>query len=320
MLNSYDRFLDAHGLDEDQMLAAKELVAEPYTEATDLYVVGPSAIQGQGIIAAMDVDGVVGTFIDGDEWYTLGRYMNHSPTPNCRVEIYNNTLRVRGKAKQGDELCVDYFQVKDMMELRKSIIVVDDFCEDIENVIDSVHQAGFATWNPNKGEVGSSVYDGMAFWGNHALMVRSIVPMVNSVVVPNTMFFRVTNENTEQAYIHSDRETGNWTCVCYMTDHDEPSGTAFYRHKPTGWLEMPSFEDMRDMGVFDQMKEDMVGRDPDKWEQVGYVEGKKNRAVVFYAPLFHSRFPVHGIGKDSKEGRLVWVSHFYKLDGYGRLF
>lgn len=201
----------------------------------------------------------------------------------------------------------------------KDYLVVDDFCPDIEQVVESVHKAGFDTWRPNKGEVGSSVYEGMGFWGDHALMLRPLIREVGAVVVPNSMFFRNTNKGMERAYIHSDRETGNYTCVAYLSQHDEPSGTAFFRHKRTGLTHMPSFLDMQDMGILEELKEDMVSRDPDKWEQLDMVEGKYNRALIFEAPLFHSRYPLEGIGKTSDEGRLVWVSHFYTLVGNGAL-
>lgn len=201
-----------------------------------------------------------------------------------------------------------------------SYLVVDNFCADIERVTQSAFAAGFDTWRPNKGEVGSSVYDGMGFWGDHALMLQSLIRAVNNVVVPNTMYFRVTNEGMERAYIHSDRESGNYTCVAYLTNHEQESGTAFYRHKPTGWTEMPSFAELQELGVMDELKADMVSRDPDKWEQLDFVRGVKNRALIFNAPLFHSRFPLEGIGTDHESGRLVWASHFYKVDNRGELF
>lgn len=199
-----------------------------------------------------------------------------------------------------------------------SYLVVDNFCQDIEQVIASVHNAGFDTWNPKKGEVGSSVYEGMGFWGDHALMLRVLTHTVGGVVIPNSMFFRVTNEGMERAYIHSDREAGNHTCVAYLSQHDQPSGTAFYRHKPSGLTEMPAVNDMTTL-QWEALKADMVSRDPAKWEQVDYVSGRYNRALIFHAPLFHSRFPLEGIGTDSKSGRLVWVSHFYKLSPTGEL-
>ena len=200
-----------------------------------------------------------------------------------------------------------------------SFLVVDNFCPDIEQVIQSAHAAGFGTWRPNKGEVGSSVYEGMGFWGDHSLMVASLMRAIGGVAVPNSVYFRVTNVGMEPAYIHSDRMSGNHTCVAYLTDHEDTYGTAFWRHKRTGWTEMPTFEQMRDAGVLDEMKADMVSRDSDKWEQLDFVQGRKNRALIFPAPLFHSRVPVGGFGDCAENGRIVWVSHFCKLAPNGDL-
>lgn len=201
-----------------------------------------------------------------------------------------------------------------------SHLVVDDFCQDPERVRKSVFDAGFDTWNPNKGEVGSSIYEGMGFWGDHSLMLTALMRSVGGVVVPNSMFFRVTNVGMERAYIHSDRQSGNHTCICYLSEHDEPSGTAFFMHKRTGLKTMPSFAEMQEMGILDELKEDMVSRDPDKWIQLDYVRGAYNRALIFPAPLFHSRFPLEGIGHDPSNGRLVWASHFFKVSSSGELF
>ena len=201
-----------------------------------------------------------------------------------------------------------------------SYVVIDGFCNDIDKVRDSVYAAGIGTWRPEKGEVGSSVYEGMGFWGDHALMLRALNLAMNTTVIPNSMFFRVTNEGMERAYIHSDREAGNYTCVCYLTEHAQESGTAFYRHRSTGLAEMPTFADMQRLGIADELKDDMVSRDPDKWEQTDYVRGALNRALVFNAPLFHSRFPLEGIGDSMETGRLVWASHFFKMNNIGNFY
>lgn len=204
--------------------------------------------------------------------------------------------------------------------MKDKYIVVDDFCERLDEVVASAHASGFGKWAPNKGQVGSSVYEGMNYTGSHALMLKELAVVFGGMFVPNSMFFRVTNEGMEKAYIHSDRAMGSYTCVAYLSQHDEPYGTAFYKHKPTGLIEMPSFEDMKKLGIFEQLREDMVSRNPDNWEMLDTVEGKYNRAVVFEAPLFHSRFPLEGIGNDEETGRLVWVSHFYGLKGDGTLY
>lgn len=200
-----------------------------------------------------------------------------------------------------------------------SYLVIDDFCPEIEQVVASVHAAGFGTWRPNKGEVGSSVYEGMGFWGDHAKMLLALARATGGLVIPNANFFRVTNVGMEKAYIHSDRESGSSSCIAYLSEHEEESGTAFFRHKRTGWTSMPSMKEMKAMGVMDAMREDMVSRDPDKWEQIDYVRGRYNRALIFAAPLFHSRFPLEGIGNTAESGRLIWASHFYKLAPNGEL-
>lgn len=314
----FDDFLEECGLTRDDMDNAREFIPPPKEETGVAYEVRPSSIEGMGVFATKDIEGVVGKF-KADEWYVLGRYANHSATPNTTCFLHNSDLVLKGKVAKDEEITVDYFQVRELCQLQSKVITVDDFCDEVETVIASVRAAGFSTWLPNKGEVGSSVYEGMGFWGQHALMLKNIMLHMGSVIVPNSMFFRCTNEGMEKAYIHSDRESGGWTCVAYLSDHEEESGTAFFRHKPTGLTAMPSFAEMKEMGIFDMLKEDMVSRDESKWEQVGYVEGKKNRAVLFHAPLFHSRFPLEGLGKDTDEGRLVWVSHFYKLNGFGQL-
>lgn len=197
--------------------------------------------------------------------------------------------------------------------------VIDNFLEDPDAVVASVHAAGFGTWRPNKGEVGSSVYEGMGFWGNHAQLLRALA-LHTGPIVPNSMFFRVTNPGMEQAYIHSDRETGAHTCVVYLSEHAEAYGTAFFRHVPTGWDRMPSMDEMRASGLMQPMADAMVSRDPAQWQQTDVVRGRYNRAVIFDAPLFHSRYPLEGLGTDAETGRLVWVTHFYLMAPSGALF
>jgi hypothetical protein len=197
--------------------------------------------------------------------------------------------------------------------INAGVVVVDDFTPHIDAVRQSALASGFGTWRPNKGEVGSSIYDGMNFWGDHATMISALSSHMGRAVIPNSMFFRVTNKDTEAAYVHSDREAGQYTCVVYLSDHgDDQSGTGFYRHRESGAVCMQSFEEMaRDPASFARLKEQMVTGSDEDWEQLRFVNGKYNRAVIFYAPLFHARCPRYGFGDTSEDGRMVWVSHFY---------
>jgi hypothetical protein len=109
------------------------------------------------------------------------------------------------------------------MDVETSILVFDNFCPEIELVRESTFQSGFGTWAPNKGEVGSSVYEGMNFWGKHSYLMRSLSKALGDrPIFHNTAFFRITKPTTEKAYIHSDREAGSFSCIVYMSDHPVP--------------------------------------------------------------------------------------------------
>lgn len=195
------------------------------------------------------------------------------------------------------------------------VTVIDDFSPFAAAARASALEAGFGTWRPNKGEVGSSIYEGMGFWGKHAMMLVPLMQRIEAPVVPNSMFFRVCNATTEGAYVHSDREAGDYTCVAYLSEHgEERTGTGFYRHRRTGLERMPSFAEMvQAPEEFARLKAEMVAGSDDDWEQIAFVEGKFNRAVIFDAPLFHARAPRHGFADTAEAGRMVWVSHFIVL-------
>jgi hypothetical protein len=191
------------------------------------------------------------------------------------------------------------------------ITLIDQFTPRIDEVRQSALASGFGTWRPNKGEVGSSVYEGMNFWGRHSIMLHALSHYWGRPVFPNNMFFRVTNEDTEAAYVHSDRESGDFTCIVYLSDHAEKSGTGFYRHRETGMTHMPSFAEMSaDPAFFDRLKGEMVGGSEEHWEQLDFVRGIYNRAVIFDAPRFHARSPKNGFANTVEAGRMVWVCHF----------
>jgi hypothetical protein len=197
--------------------------------------------------------------------------------------------------------------------MKDSIIVKDDFCPHAQQVLASAHESGFGTWRPNRGEVGSSVYEGMNFVGRHDLMLRSLSAALGRPVFPSATFFRATKPGTEAAYVHSDRMHGDWTAIVYLSEHAEVSGTGFFRHRQSGLREMPTFEELRQTPeFFETLKTQMVSGEDRDWEQLDFVRGLFNRALIFHAPLFHARRPQNGLGDGTDAtARIVWVCHFY---------
>lgn len=197
------------------------------------------------------------------------------------------------------------------IKVRDSIIVKDDFCDQLAEVRQSALDSGFGTWIPPSTEVGSGKYEGMNFMGRHDLLLRSLQQAIGRPIFPASMFFRATKPNTESAYVHSDRMHGDWTCIVYLSEHKEPSGTAFYKHRESGMTEMPPLEELAKLPNYETFKQQMVSGDGKDWEQLDFVRGLFNRALIFYAPLFHARCPKNGLGDGSDEtARIVWVCHF----------
>jgi Family of unknown function (DUF6445) len=189
--------------------------------------------------------------------------------------------------------------------MKEVFLVKDDFCGEIESVKASAEASGFGTWKPRGTIAGYSEYSGMNFNGNHAPLIKGLSESLGGrPVFPGCMFFRVTNDKTHKPMIHSDREHGEWTCIVYMSEHKEISGTAFWRHRKTGLCELPSLEEMTEDGTFELWQKDIKAASTKDFEKMDFVRGKFNRAVIFNAPLFHSRV------SEAKGNRIVWVCHF----------
>jgi hypothetical protein len=200
------------------------------------------------------------------------------------------------------------------------IRIIENFSPRLEEVRQSALASGFGTWAPSKGVVGSSKYEGMNFKGSHAIMTHALSVHMGRPIFPNSMFFRVSKPETERAYYHSDRHDGTHTCVVYLSSHTEPFGTGFFRHIESGLTRMPSFEELAEYPeFFERLKRDMVEGTSEQWQQTHFSSGAFNNAVIFDAPLFHARHPIHGIGSSDETARLIWGCHFNLADGNGRL-
>lgn len=193
-------------------------------------------------------------------------------------------------------------------------MVFDGFVREPDAVRQSALNVGFGSFVPKEGEFGPKELTGMCFWGDHSTLLRHLSICCGQPIYPTGMFFRVTNEDTEKAYVHSDREDGEFTAIWYASKHEpDQSGTAFFKHKKTGSIILPgSYAEMKekDESAFEVLKDEMRFGGVETWDMIQYVPGLYNRCLVFDARLYHSRYPMHGHGSTAEDGRMVWVAHF----------
>lgn len=192
------------------------------------------------------------------------------------------------------------------------IKVIDSFVRNPELVRESALRSGFGSWQPNKGDIGASFYEGVNFWGDHATLFNSLHRHVGQII-PSSMFFRITNPGMERALIHSDREYGENTAIVYLSKEatDVVSGTAFYRHRETGMVDMPPLSElMKNPPFFHKIRQQMLDASEEDWEQYHFIEARYNRCVIFDAPKIHCRIPKVGYGTNENDSRMVWVCHY----------
>lgn len=191
------------------------------------------------------------------------------------------------------------------------ILTYDNFLANPDAVRQSAIASGFGSWRPTKGAIGSSVYDGLNYKGDHATIIETIYNKVGFIGFPNCCLFRVTNEDTERAYVHSDIGEGDTTVIVYLSQHDDKYGTGFFKNKRTGSFAMsPLSELVANPIEFETTKAEINSSTEKEWEEVEFVQGEYNRAVAFKSHRWHRRFPEHGFSKDIETGRMIWIGHF----------
>ena len=118
-LNEYDdredyrNVIKAHGINEQIARAMSENELDQIDDiGSDFIEIKESRIQGNGVFLTKDC--VIGEFIGaariGDKRTKIGRYCNHSRSPNCQFKICDNVVQsiALKSIKKGEEITVDY--------------------------------------------------------------------------------------------------------------------------------------------------------------------------------------------------------------------
>lgn len=194
--------------------------------------------------------------------------------------------------------------------MSNTLIVVDDFIKPAEFLREEALKLSFGTVKH-----GDVEFHGVAFREN--LTVPTLWWRVEEARHPddgdistNLEFFRLgTAATPPTTYIHADLDMGEWAGVLYLnTPEQRYGGTAFWRHKATGWDRLPDGPVPEE--TLKMLTDD--GMDESKWEMESKIGMQFNRFITYPTRMFHSRHPNHIPAETKEEGRLVWCC-FYDL-------
>jgi len=122
------------------------------------------------------------------------------------------------------------------------------------------------------------------------------------------MYRRYLPEYKNETFIHNDVLIATFTCIVFLTQPEHCNGgLAFWKHALLGWQSQPVKEDADRYGIGDEYWKLVYqdGFDEKKWEMTEYIPMGFNRAVIFWGPMFHSRYPQAPIGTEFNDCRLI---------------
>jgi len=117
--------------------------------------------------------------------------------------------------------------------------------------------------------------------------------------------------------VHSDNSYDEYAGILYLNTPEQckqhKSGTAFFRHKSTGFASFPTPEEIEASGqdaahVYENFA--LSWNNLDNWEVIEEVEMKFNRLLLYSTKRFHARWPLTAFGNTPETGRLIQVFFF----------
>jgi len=182
---------------------------------------------------------------------------------------------------------------------REPVVVIDGFAPDPQRFVDD---AGFLCFNP----IGPH-YPGVRAEVAPAMLrdlLASLEPIVAEVFgargfeVLNSFYSLVTTPPSSLAPIqrlpHFDGVERERLALLHFLAHDERSGTAFYRHRATGFetvdaKRLPTYLSALDADIkrHGMPAPGYIGGDTPIFEQVARHEGRFNRAILYRSNTLH---------------------------------
>jgi hypothetical protein len=186
-------------------------------------------------------------------------------------------------------------------------IVIDDFLEDPHGERALALKAEYQTVVHH-----DITYRGIAMTHAPASQARILeaVGMKDTPGIFTTFWRRYLAEEENETYIHADAAIGEVTGVLFLSPPERcQGGLAFWRHRLYGWSHVPPQSELERLGLEDtpEFWQSLVadGHFEKRWEMVDYVPMAFNRLVLFWSPMFHSRYPKRAFGSRLEDARLV---------------
>jgi hypothetical protein len=202
--------------------------------------------------------------------------------------------------------------------MRSKVIIVDNFYTKPEKVRERALVSDYA-------DIASTDYPGFA--SRLRLETETLQNLFGCLVgselnVDKARFtwggFRfITEESGKHAKVHADVAV-DWAGMVYLTPNAPMNaGTAFFRHKETGFQSPPTNREARALGFSDASEfDDKVIRqdkaDLSKWEQTVCIEPVYNRLILFRGGDFYHA-PIGGYGNSPESARLTHVFFFNEM-------
>lgn len=180
-----------------------------------------------------------------------------------------------------------------------TVITVEDFLTEPRKTREAGLAANFIDWSGPDG----IIYKRICITEVPGLQ-ESLEELVGPVDMLGQAFRLNYADELPNCSIHTDVGWGTHALVLYLMEDPAHTGTAFWKHRSSGKTEMlPG-----DTETFVAIKNDT--EDLYKWDPIGFVEAKFNRAAIYSSHLFHSRWPFEGLGDCPENGRLTAVAFF----------
>lgn len=192
--------------------------------------------------------------------------------------------------------------------MRAILTIVDDFLLNPDEVRELAIQQGFETRE----------FEGVPY---HTVNINPSVAILSQLaelygrpVNIHVQAFRQGRLNSPlHNLVHSDNSCSEIASVLYLNPiAPHESGTAFWRHRATGWEHQPTEEQLEEKGLTIQE----FCRDwhkADAWDRIFLARSKYNRLITYPTTAFHSRWPWSGFGKTDEEARLIHAAFFNVL-------